>query len=232
MLPALLALLAGLGAGWYCVVHHAPVIQADILSRTTAALGAARIPAAKAISVDGRDVVLKGFRGSPEVSEEAQRLARQTWGVKSVRVDILEPPPAPPAAEVQTKINEIIRLKNIEFLTAKADLTPAGAATLDEVAAALSNSPALTVAIAGHTDSQGNPASNQKLSQARADSVRSYLVSKGIAGSRLTAAGFGQTKPIANNATPEGRQRNRRIEFSVTGGGTAEVVPASGPASR
>lgn len=233
MLPALLALIAGLGFCWFCASHHAPMIQADILSRTSQALETARIPAT-GVSVDGRDVLLKGYRGSPEVSDEAQRIARQTWGNHSVRVEILErpaPPPPPPAAEVQSKINEIIRLKNIEFLTGKAELTPASVSTLDEVAAALIKSPALTVAIGGHTDSQGNPGANQELSQARANTVRNYLISKGVAGTRMTAAGFGQTKPIADNATPDGRQRNRRIEFSVTGGGTAEVLPASsGPA--
>ena len=82
------------------------------------------------------------------------------------------------------------------------------------------------MSISGHTDSSGDAASNQSLSQARADSVRSYLISKGIAAARMTAAGFGQTKPIADNATPDGRRRNRRIEFAVTGGGQAEVAPA------
>lgn len=202
------------------------MIQADILSRTSQALSSASIPTA-GMSVDGRDVLLRGFRGSPEVSDQTVEMVRNLYGVRDVRVEILEPPPAPKATEVQTKVNEIIKLKNVEFLTAKSELTPAGAATLDQVAAELAKAPALTIAIAGHTDSQGNPAANQALSQARADSVRNYLVSKGIAAARMTTAGFGQTKPIADNATPEGRQRNRRIEFSVTGGGQAEVVPAS-----
>ena len=232
MLPVLLALLAGLGFCWFCVRQHAPTIQADILARGSQALASARIPAS-GISVDGRDVVLKGLRGSPEVSEEARLAVLNTWGVRSVRLDTAEPPPAPPAAEVQTRINEIIRLKNIEFLTGKAELTPLGAATLDEVAAALAKAPALTVAIAGHTDSRGNPARNLALSQLRAESVRNYLISRSIAASRMTTAGFGPSRPIADNGTEEGRQRNRRIEFSVTGGGTAEVVPASGrPATR
>ena len=229
MLPALLALLAALGLCWHCVTSHAPVIQEDILTRTRSALQAARIPTA-GLSVDGRDVLLKGARGSREVSAEAQEIARRVWGVRDpVRVEETAPPAAPlpgMISEVQNKINEIVRLKNIEFRSGSAELTANGSATLDEVAAALGRSTMLTVSIAGHTDSQGDAAANQLLSEARAAAVKTYLQSKGVAGQRMTTAGLGQSKPIADNATPEGRQRNRRIEFGVTGGGQAQVLPA------
>ena len=237
MLPALIAALVAAGACWFCISHHAPMIQDDILTRTRAVLGSSRIASA-GLSVDGRDVLLRGVRGSREVSAEAQELARNVWGVNSARAEVTDPPvvatPPPAVKETQTKINEIVRLKNIEFLSGSAQLTAGGAATLNEVAAALGKSSALTVSIAGHTDSQGDAAANQALSQGRAESVKTYLISKGVAASRMTTAGYGQTKPIADNATPEGRQRNRRIEFGVTGGGQAEVVPAASgaPGSR
>lgn len=228
MLPALLALLATAGFCWHCVTSHAPEIQADILGRTRASLQAAHIPTA-GLSVDGRDVLLQGVRGSREVSAEAQELARNLWGVREVQVRETAPPAfAPPAmiSEVQTKIDELVRLRNIEFRSGSAELTAQGAATLDEVAAALGRSTALTVSIAGHTDSQGDAAANQLLSEARAVAVKTYLATKGVAAPRMTTAGYGQSKPIADNAAPEGRQRNRRIEFGVTGGGKAEVLPA------
>ena len=71
------------------------------------------------------------------------------------------------------------------------------------------------MAIEGHTDDQGDEAANQELSEARAESVRDYLVSQDIAADRMETAGFGETLPIADNDTPEGRADNRRIEFRL-----------------
>jgi outer membrane protein OmpA-like peptidoglycan-associated protein len=70
--------------------------------------------------------------------------------------------------------------------------------------------------VEGYTDSQGSVASNQDLSQRRAQSVRDYLVSRGIAGDRITGQGFGPGRPIADNASAEGRANNRRVEIVVT----------------
>ncbi|MBM3796667.1 MAG: OmpA family protein [Acidobacteria bacterium] len=234
MLPALLALLAGIGLCFCCVSHYAPMIQADILGRTKSAFQAAGLNPG-AISVDGRDVLLRGYKGLPEISPDAQARALAVWGVRDpVRIEEIPlpapvAPPPPPAAvtQVQTRIDEIIRLKNVEFLTASANLTPVGQATLNEVVAALAKAPHMQAAIAGHTDSQGLADANRALSVARAQSVKAYLTAKGIAAARMTAVGFGDTKPIAPNDTPEGRQRNRRIEFSVTAEGKAEVLPAT-----
>lgn len=72
------------------------------------------------------------------------------------------------------------------------------------------------VEIAGHTDEQGDAAYNQGLSQRRADAVRSYLTSKGVDASRLSGAGYGETQPVADNTTSEGRAQNRRVELRVT----------------
>jgi OOP family OmpA-OmpF porin len=68
-----------------------------------------------------------------------------------------------------------------------------------------------TGVVEGHTDSVGNDDYNQKLSQRRADAVRKYLVDKGIAGARLTATGLGETQPVADNGTADGRAQNRRV---------------------
>jgi outer membrane protein OmpA-like peptidoglycan-associated protein len=77
----------------------------------------------------------------------------------------------------------------------------------------LQDSPELVVEIQGHTDNTGDPAADQVLSEQRATAVKSALTAEGIAANRLTAKGYGLTKPIADNSTPEGRAKNRRVEL-------------------
>ena len=101
----------------------------------------------------------------------------------------------------------------INFDTGKADIKADGQSVIDEIASALRNTPALKVGIEGHTDNVGGAAANLKLSEARAQAVMAALVAKGIAAARLSAAGFGQTKPIADNAAEDGRAKNRRVEL-------------------
>jgi outer membrane protein OmpA-like peptidoglycan-associated protein len=74
-----------------------------------------------------------------------------------------------------------------------------------------------TVAVEGYTDSAGSDDFNLKLSQQRADTVRDYLVSQGLPDNTVTATGFGKSGPVADNATPTGRQQNRRVEIVVSG---------------
>jgi outer membrane protein OmpA-like peptidoglycan-associated protein len=96
---------------------------------------------------------------------------------------------------------------------------PTAQAKLNDVAIALTKQDAESkIIIEGHTDSQGEPAYNQDLSQRRAQSVRDYLVSRGMAADRVTAQGFGLTRPIADNTSPEGRANNRRVEIVVQPG--------------
>ena len=100
--------------------------------------------------------------------------------------------------------------------SAKWDLLPAAQARLNEVATALiKEDPLSKIVVEGHTDSQGAPKFNQDLSQHRAQAVRDYLVTRGIASDRISAAGFGETRTIADNASPEGRANNRRVEIVV-----------------
>ncbi len=107
--------------------------------------------------------------------------------------------------------------KQIKFATSSATIVGAESkAILADVAAALRDNPQIKkVRIEGHTDSVGNDDANMKLSQKRADSVRTALVKLKIDPARLEAVGFGETKPIASNATSAGRQENRRTEFNI-----------------
>jgi len=101
----------------------------------------------------------------------------------------------------------------ITFDFNKATIRPEAAPVLGEVLAVLTNNAALKIAIEGHTDSIGQASYNQKLSADRAEAVRAWLVAHGVAADRLGAAGFGDTKPAADNATEDGRAKNRRVEL-------------------
>lgn len=111
------------------------------------------------------------------------------------------------------KVGKPIVLEGINFATNSADITPESAATLEKALQTLNNNPDVVVEIAGHTDNTGSNAFNMKLSQMRADAVKTWLAGKGIAGSRMVAKGYGEDKPIAPNDTPENKLKNRRIEF-------------------
>lgn len=103
--------------------------------------------------------------------------------------------------------------EDIRFASGKADLTDSSTPVLQEIAAALKASPQLKAEIQGHTDSRGSLALNERLSQQRADAVRTYLVEQGIAPERLSAKGYGPHKPVASNDSAEGRAQNRRVEL-------------------
>jgi outer membrane protein OmpA-like peptidoglycan-associated protein len=113
---------------------------------------------------------------------------------------------------------------SVLFESGKSELLPAAQVKLNEVADALiKQDKESTIVVEGHTDSQGSASTNQDLSQRRAQSVRDYLVSRGLAADRLTAQGFGSSRAVADNASPEGRANNRRVELVV------KPSPASSP---
>ncbi|MGB9671005.1 MAG: OmpA family protein [Halothiobacillaceae bacterium] len=103
----------------------------------------------------------------------------------------------------------------ISFDTGRADIKPQFMRTLDNVAQTLRQYDRTRIEIAGHTDSTGSMEGNQRLSENRANAVRSYLASRGVAPERMYAVGYGASRPIASNATAEGRAQNRRVEIIV-----------------
>jgi outer membrane protein OmpA-like peptidoglycan-associated protein len=106
-----------------------------------------------------------------------------------------------------------VALRGIQFDTGQAVIKPESAAILSEIVAAMTQDAALRVEIQGHTDNVGGATANLTLSQKRADAVKAHLVQHGIAGGRLTTAGLGDTRPVADNGTVEGRATNRRVEL-------------------
>ena len=123
-------------------------------------------------------------------------------------------PTAVERAACERTLSEIVNRQRIEFATGSAELLPSSSRVLDEVARAHASCRG-TVRVEGHTDDRGLPAANQTLSLDRAMAVRTELIKRGIPADRLQADGFGPKRPLADNATPEGRQQNRRIEFKV-----------------
>lgn len=121
---------------------------------------------------------------------------------------------------------DTIVLQGVTFEFDKARLTPNAKVILDGVASALEGRPDIKVEIGGHTDAKGSDAYNLKLSDRRAASVVQYLVGKGIAPARMTSHGYGEAIPVADNATDEGRELNRRVELKVTeSSGSVMVAP-------
>ncbi len=112
-------------------------------------------------------------------------------------------------------ISQTVDISGVHFEFNKARLMLDSKTVLNNVAKALTNEPDVRIIIAGHTDSVGSDAYNKRLSQQRAQSVVDYLISKGIESTRLRAVGYGESKPIADNNTEEGRERNRRVELQV-----------------
>jgi outer membrane protein OmpA-like peptidoglycan-associated protein/tetratricopeptide (TPR) repeat protein len=113
------------------------------------------------------------------------------------------------------EVNASIILKNVFFDVNKFDLKPESQVEMDKLVQLLRENPSLKIEISGHTDNVGKPADNLTLSNNRAKSVVTYLLSKNIPAARLVAKGYGETKPIADNKTEEGRALNRRTEMKV-----------------
>jgi len=119
--------------------------------------------------------------------------------------------------ETQKEGRVNVSIENIEFKTGSNDLTPASTQILDQVASILINNAYWTkLRVIGHTDNVGTNVSNQRLSESRALAVKDYLLFKGIPSKNLLAVGMGEEQPTESNATAEGRQSNRRVEFEVS----------------
>jgi outer membrane protein OmpA-like peptidoglycan-associated protein len=138
-----------------------------------------------------------------------------------VRAD--RPPAAPPRVVVTA--SSITIGEKVQFATGSSEILPVSFGLLDEVAKVLTDNPQIElVQVEGHTDSTGTAAINRKLSQQRAESVMRYLASRSVAAGRMKAQGFGPDRPIADNRTDDGKERNRRVEFVILKQGPKKTV--------
>jgi outer membrane protein OmpA-like peptidoglycan-associated protein len=129
-------------------------------------------------------------------------------GCPDVKLDLVE---------VRRDIGKIEIKQKVFFDTGKATIKSVSFTLLNQVATVLKTAESMRVLVEGHTDSVGSDATNMKLSDARSESVRQYLIGQGVPNDRLTAQGFGETKPIESNRTAKGRELNRRVEFTILG---------------
>src|SRR5688572_28782302 len=173
------------------------------------------------------------FERMPKELDAGETTLKVTTGGKDVWIKVLPDMFSAPTHSYQLVITEVAAMaqvvsanellqelnKNgfvalyINFDTGKADLKQDGIATVKEIATLMKSNPTLKLGIEGHTDNVGDAASNKKLSEARAKSVTAAIVASGVDAARLSAAGFGQEKPVADNRTEEGRSKNRRVEL-------------------
>lgn len=127
------------------------------------------------------------------------------------------PPPPPPPTPIPPPppSSKRIVLRGVNFDFDKSDIRPDSRPVLDQAADVLRQSPNVHISVEGHTDSVGSEMYNEKLSVRRAEAVFRYLVNHGVAPERMEVAGYGQTRPVADNDTETGRAQNRRVELHV-----------------
>lgn len=203
---------------YVCVPDNARLIEDDLITRCRTALLRAGFPA-DGLTLDGRDALLTGPRGSVQTSWQAQRIVSEVEGVRQVDAKQVEPyaGQAPPAVDpaviagVQEEISALMR-RGVEFEAGTARLTAGGQTVLDDVSEVLKKYSQFPVEIQGYADNEGDPAATMELSRRRAATVRIYLIANGVASTQLTAAGYGQPGPKSGAAA--GRA-GRRIQFLV-----------------
>jgi len=175
----------------------------------------------------GKIVMQQMGNGGGEATISMPNGGGETWlhlGVNNngeqYMLDIVETAPMEQKIEIsademaaQLASSGHIALYGIHFATAKAEITADSAAVLDEVSKLLKKEPGLKLTIEGHTDNVGQKAANLDLSKRRAAAVKAALVERGVAASRLSTDGFGDTKPVSDNKSEDGRAKNRRVEL-------------------
>jgi len=233
----LLPVLGLLGLGLYAAMPFARTdIEDTVRTQVRGQLDQAGFGWAQ-LAVSGQHLVLSGKAPDAAAADAALAHARQAscpsaFGRLTCAVQVIGqfdssapapaavPAPAPASATVaacDAAFNAVLSRSGLQFASGRAELLPAAEPVLDALARAANTCP-LPIRIEGHTDAQGQAEANQALSQARADAVRQALVKRGLDAARLGTAGFGASRPLADNGDEAGRSRNRRIEFKVGAG--------------
>lgn len=171
------------------------------------------------VNPDGKVVVVSGEtdrrRTRDQIIERAEELFIDFEVVNAMSLEDRPRPTRQQVEELQVDLNALLEGAIVEFETNSTVIRPKGQELLDQVSALLSQHPDIPVEIAGHADDRGSEEANYQLALGRAEAVLTYLVSTGLDGGRFTVVSFGETQPIADNSTAEGRQQNRRIEFTA-----------------
>ncbi len=197
--------------------------RADIEYEANNAVTSAQIANEKILTAQANEEIANGNAQRQAVlvqarEREAQRSANQASDARrqadasAQRADSLEAQLADLKVQ-KTERGLVLTLGDVLFDTGQATLKPGAYGTLDRLAAALRDKPGRKVVIEGHTDNVGSDASNQALSERRAQAVQSALMQRDVARSQMTSLGMGESSPIASNDSVDGRQSNRRVEL-------------------
>lgn len=218
----------------YAAMRIDPTLPRGWSVRALAAVEALSHLANGAAVVQPEVVDLSGVTGDKNASAEISRILSEKLGeAQDFRVNVtyeerFDPIAAlPTPEECVTSINKVMATDKITFPPGSADIEASSAASLDEIAGILKACPDVAMEIGGYTDSQGREEMNKALSQRRADAVVNALLARRVLTSNLTAHGYGEENPIADNNTEEGREANRRIEFRLIGTGNGEPEEAA-----
>lgn len=216
MLSRLLIVVAGLGGVGFVTVDAVqrcvPRIQEQIRGSVALALEADGI-ASLDVAADGRDVLVRGTVATGEVAKRALSVADSIPGVRRVADGIaVAPAPAPEPAVAPVPPDDRFGFRVVRFETASDALTAEGRAVLDDLVRAVRRIDDRVLHVDGHADACGEEGYNQALSMRRADCVVAYLRSR-LPRVDVRAAAFGESRPVADNATDDGRRRNRRVEI-------------------
>ncbi len=191
--------------------------------RVLASLEALSLLNSGAMTVRPDMVEIRGLTGDRDTQNEISRVLAANLGedaefTLNVRyVEALDPVAAlPTPEECVARVNTALATRKITFEPGSATLAVAATQTIDAVAEALRDCQGVKMEIGGHTDSQGRESMNERLSQQRADAVLNAIMARRVLTSNLSAKGYGESRPIADNGTEEGREANRRIEFTLT----------------
>jgi OOP family OmpA-OmpF porin len=199
-----------------------PPVNQDSINAAQAAAAAAAAAKAREDSIAAverarADSIAAAERARADSIAAAERAAAQAArdsaamaaGISSAQIQALRDS----LNKLTASANANVTLPGVNFATGTATLTQSSRYILDEVAATLADNPNIRVEVAGHTDNTGPRKLNERLSLQRAESVRTYLISKGISADRMTANGYAWDRPVASNSTKAGRARNRRTEL-------------------
>ena len=184
-------------------------------------------------------IKVDGTTGDPDAQSNISRLLSSKLGEgANFELDVaydkkLDPVLGlPTPEECVASINQVLNAKKISFAPGSADIEAGAADTLDKIAALMKNCSDYPMEVGGHTDSQGREEMNQQLSQSRAEAVLNALLDRRVLTENLTARGYGESVPVADNGTEVGREANRRIEFRLVagdeGGGAGDGAAADG----
>ena len=231
--------------GYFCIYNYAPNIQDDIHIRTSTALAEQDLDEVD-VNTDGRDIILTSEVASEAIKQQAEEYARKVYGVNTVdnqltvtvapaelviepeateplqepvKQEMIQAPKLEPLPEFtcQQNFDTLLSSNEINFATNSSDIDASSNRLLSDLIEVANQCPEAKIEIGGHTDSSGSDDYNLRLSQARASSVMSYLINNGVDDRRLSAVGYGETNPITDNESDEGKAKNRKIEFNVKG---------------